>query len=310
MKLYHYVMNNIHRLDFNLLKTLVVILEEKNLTRTGDKIGLSQSAISHSLRKLRDFFDDQLVIRSGNGLELTEKGEQLKKPLRKWLNELEYICSGAVFDPAISSRTFKIGCMDVIEQMIAPNLVRHIRRIAPFIKIQFTRLDDKRLYDQLTSGEVDLVIGVDYYNEIYNDIVSQTLYREIFSCLVRKQHPILKKKPTIKEFVKYPHIVVSIGDRAKNSVDAALAQENLSRDLKYIISNFSSAPYFVEGDDVIMTGPTRFLKFCAKRHNVMVFPCPVKQHEFEVMMFWAQKYQDDDVNKWLREVFASVTVNI
>ncbi len=89
-----------------------------------------------------------------------------------------------------------------------------------------------------------------------------------------------------------------------------LEQENLSRELKYNVSNFSSAPYFVEGTDVVLTGPQRFLELCAKKHRVTIFPAPAKQKRLTVNMYWARKFGDDEANRWLRNVTAAVTADI
>ncbi len=301
-------MNRIDDLNLNLLRILVVVLEERNLTRAGAKIGLSQSAISHAVSKLRDFFDDELVFRSGNGVILSAKAERLREPVKKWLNELESILSSDEFNPQRSTRTFVIACLDVFEQMIAPRIVKELRKKAPGIRVHFTRLDHRRFHEQLTTNEVDLAVGIQNYGG--SDVASQTLYKEQMACMARNQHPILTKRNSLRSYVSYPHIVVGIGDGMRSPMDKILEQEGLSRELKYKVSNFSSAPYFVEGTDVVLTGPRRFLELCAKKHRVTVFAAPVKQKQFSINMYWAQKFGDEGSNGWLRKVVAAATADI
>ena len=302
------VMNAINNLNLNQLKILVEIIEEKNLTRVGEKVGLSQSAISHALKHLRYFFNDELVIRNGNSLELTSKSEHMRTPLKKWFGELEQLCSVTDFTPSTSSRTFTIACMDLFEQMIAPSIIKKTQKISPLIKINFTKLNERKLYDQLISNEVDFVIGVN--NMEQSTILHQNLYSENFASMVRQQHPLLSQKNKLNHFLRYPHVVTHVGDNKKSFIDIALQKQGLSRDSKFTVSNFSSAPYFVEDSDAIFTGPERFLKFCERKHKVSVFPTPLDTSNFMVKIFWAKKFNDDNANKWFRSLVSDVTAEI
>lgn len=293
-------MANISEIELSQLRLLRLIFETKNLTQAGAQAGLTQSAVSHTLKKLRHSFNDSLVIRQGNTLVLTPRGESLKVPLDRWLSDFEKnILFQEPFDPLTSKQTFYVATSDLVEQVLAPKLIEKFQSIAPDIRVIFKKLDKRGLASQIESGEVDFSISV--VDSSHPNLMVRTLYRDSFQSVVRTGHPLLKKKKTMAAFCSYPHIIAGTGKDDRGIVDHALMAKNMTRDLKYKVANFSSAPYVVESSDSIFTAPTKFVDNIVNRFNLKAFKSPVQLDDYVMKLYWDIKNKDDLASRWFRE---------
>ena len=248
-------MANISDIELSQLRLLQIIFQTKNLTQAGERAGLTQSAVSHTLKKLRHSLNDSLVIRQGNTLVLTPRAELIQTALERWLNDFERtILFQEIFDASTSDREFYIATSDLVEHMLAPRLIKHLREVAPNVRIIFKKLDKRGLASQIESGEVDFSISV--IESSHPNLMVRTLYRDDFVSIVRTGHPVLKKPKDAKRFCEYPHVLVGTGNDNRGSVDDALEKMNLSRTVQYKLANFSSAPYLIESSDCILTAPS------------------------------------------------------
>lgn len=296
-------MSNISDVELNQLRLLQLIFETKNLTRAGERAGLTQSAVSHTLKKLRHSFNDSLVIRQGNKLVLTPRAEALVTPLSRWLNEFERnILRQEQFDPASSNHTFYIATSDLVEQVLAPSLIRHLTEVAPGIELIFCKLDKLVLASQLDTGEVDFSISVIESN--HPALMVTTLYRDGFVSAVRKGHPFLNLSQDVEEFCRYPHVLAGTGPDTRGMLDDVLETVGLSRHVQYKVANFSSAPYIVESSDAILTAPRKFMDAVADKFEISVFDSPVKLPGYAMKLYWNVRNKDDPANCWLREQIA------
>ncbi|WP_370280687.1 LysR substrate-binding domain-containing protein [Pontibacterium sp.] len=235
-------MANISDIELSQLRLLQIIFETKNLTRAGERAGLTQSAVSHILKKLRHSFNDSLVIRQGNKLVLTPRAEQLQPALNRWLNDFERnILFQEAFEPSTSNRTFFIATSDLVEHSLAPRLIKHLSKVAPNIQLIFRKLDKRGFASQIESGEVDFSISV--LDSSHPSLMVRTLYRDEFVSVVRTSHPLLKTKKDAKNFCKYPHVLAGTGSDSRGMVDDALEEMGLSRDVQYKVANFSSPDF-------------------------------------------------------------------
>lgn len=293
-------MTNISHIDLNQLRLLQLIFETKNLTRAGERAGLTQSAVSHALKKLRHNFNDSLVIRQGNKLVLTPRAESLQIPLSRWLNDFERnILVQEKFEPLKSSHTFFIATSDMVEQIIGPPLITHLNKVAPNVHLIFSKLDKRSFANQIESGEVDFSITI--VESTHPSLMVTTLYRDDFASVVRNGHPFLKTKQDAKSFSKYPHILAGTGRDNRGMVDEALEDAGLSRDVQFKVANFASAPYIVESSDGILTAPRKFIESITSKFSITAFETPVSLTSFSMKLYWHVKNKDDQANRWFRE---------
>ncbi|KAB0285313.1 LysR family transcriptional regulator [Vibrio fortis] len=298
-------MANISGIELKQLRLLQIIFETKNLTQAGERAGLTQSAVSHILKKLRDSFNDSLVIRQGNKLELTPRAELMQPVLSRWLNDFEQnILFQEVFDPALSDRTFYIATSDLVEHALMPHLIKHLSKIAPNIRLVFKKLDKRSLASQIESGEVDFSISV--IESSHPSLMVRTLYRDDFVSVVRTNHPLLKTNMEAKHFCQYPHVLAGTGSSNRGMVDDALDTIGLSRNVQYKVANFASALFIVESSDGILTAPRRFVEMMADRFAVETFETPVDLEGYAMKLYWHIKNKDDQANIWLREQMVHV----
>ncbi|QPB83455.1 LysR family transcriptional regulator [Pseudoalteromonas rubra] len=301
-------MSNISDIELNQLRLLQLIFETKNLTRAGERAGLTQSAVSHTLKKLRHSFNDSLVIRQGNKLILTPRAEYLQSQLSRWLNDFErHILSQEQFEPAHSSRTFFIATSDLVEQSLAPVLIPHLSKVAPNIQVVFAKLDKRGFASQIESGEVDFSISV--IESSHPALMVTTLYKDDYVSIVRHNHPCLDSALDLASYCRYPHILAGTGKDIRGTVDDALGKLGHTRKVQYKVANFSSAPYIVETSDAIFTAPRKFVAAIQSKFNIAEFEPPLSVPPFSMKMYWDIRNKDDQASRWFRQEIITVARN-
>jgi len=299
-------MANISDLELNQLRLLQIIFETKNLTRAGERAGLTQSAVSHALKKMRNSFNDALVIRQGNTLVLTPRAESLEIQLTRWLNDFEMnILNQEQFNPSTSTRTFYIATSDLVEQVVAPLLTKKLLEVAPKIHLVFKKLDKLGFANQIESNEVDFVISI--ADSSHPALMVRTLYKDDFVSAARKAHPIFSSGINTKHFCQYPHILAGTGRNNKGMIDDVLASLNLSRDVLIKVANFSSTPFILETSNCLLTAPRKFINAIESKFDITSFETPVTLDSYSMKLYWNIKNKDEAGNKWLREQLFAVT---
>ncbi len=292
----------VRSMDLNLLRVLGMIFETRSLTVTARRLGLTQSAISHSLRKLRYSFEDELVVRNGQRLILTPRAERLTAPLASWLNDLERtLFRPDRFDPAISDRSFYVAATDQFALAGIPGILSELKKRAPRVRLIVRNWNIQSFQRELEQREIDFAVGVSMVP--VPGVKEEVLYRESFASMVRKNHPYLKTAGTAEDFVRWPHLLATFGPPGeKGVIDRVLAERGLSREIQYRFASFAVAPAMVECTDAIFTAPKRFIEVAAKKHRVAVFQPPVKAPTFDQKLFWHLRNHSDQGNIWLREL--------
>lgn len=298
-------MNEIHNLNLEYLKVLNSILETRSTTVSAKKLGVTQSAISHSLKKLREHLSDDIVFRQGNSLELTTKAQRIKRPLSKWLDQLEDIIRSEEFEPATSTKVFYIATTDIIEQLFAPQMIKLMQKKAPHIQLRFIRWEYDRVESQLLNSSIDLAVGVRSFDS--SNVMQRVLYEESFISMARKKHPIFNSKIDLESFVYYPHVMTGPGD-GKGAIDNYLEKLNRKRRLLYTVNSFSSAPALIENSDCLLTAPKRFSEHIEKRYKIKLFDTPIHMTPFTLKAYWSKANHKDAANKWIREILYSLTM--
>ena len=292
-------MNLIHNLNLEYLRLLNSVLETKSTTLSAKELGVTQSAVSHGLKKLRETLNDEIVFRQGNSLQLTNKAESIKRPLKKWLEQLEDILVTEEFDPTKSEKVFYVATTDIIEQLYAPQLIKLFQKEAPNIQLRFIRWEYERVEGQLLSSSIDLAIGVRTFDS--PNIMQRVLYEENFVSMARQNHPIFSQNSSIdlESFLLYPHVMTGPGD-GKGAIDKYLESLNRKRRLLYTVNSFASAPSLIESTDCLLTAPRKFSELIKKRHRIKLFETPISMKNFTLKAFWSKASQNEESNKWFR----------
>ena len=286
-------------IDLNLLVALDALLVERSVTRAAAKIGLSQSAMSHALKRIRELLDDAVLVRTAEGMVPTARAERVAPSVRRALAEIQNALSGdAPFDPASCSRSFRLASADYGELLLLPPLLARLAKIAPGVDI-WTRTVPDDLGAALATG-LDVAITAMRARENASGIVYERLFDERFVCVVRRGHPIAKKRMTLARFVSLPHAMVAPGGRPGGFVDDALAAIGERRRVACAVPHFLVAPHVIAGTDMVLTLGERVARTFAAQLDLVVLPPPIELGKFTVSLMWHERNADDPGHAWLR----------
>jgi DNA-binding transcriptional LysR family regulator len=286
--------------DLNLLRVLGALLDEQHLTRAGKRLGLSQSATSHALRRLRQVFGDPLFVRTARGLAPTTRARELSEPVRDVMRAIDRCFrEQEPFVPASAVRSFSVATSDYGSFVIAPRLIDRIARDAPSVDL-WLRSIGAPFEDQLVRGEVDVVVAPTTKRELPVAIRSRQLYRERLVCLVHKgKRP--KKRLDLATWTSMRHVFIAPGGTPGGIVDETLAQLGKHRRVAVAVPHFLLAPHVVAGSDLIVTVGDRVAQAFAEILPLSVLDPPVKLPGFEVRMYWHERSHRDPAQQWFRD---------
>ncbi|KJC37394.1 LysR family transcriptional regulator [Bradyrhizobium sp. LTSP849] len=285
-----------------LLVSLRIMLDEKNITRAAARLAISQPALSAQLARLRDIFGDELLTpaASGKGMVLTPRGAELREPLRLALQHLEDVLRKPdVFDPASSDRTFNICANDNATAIVGSRLISLIRGEGfSQIRLAFRGVDSAKLSDQLESGEIDIALVS--RNAVPNIMPHQPLLDEEFMMAQRKDHPRGLRRPTVRDYVKLSHLIVSgDGGGFHGFVDDILEQQGLKRRVSVSVQHYSVVPLILQTTDLVSTLPKKFLMRYAGMLTAL--PLPFETRRFNLHATWHSRFDKDPGHLWLRQ---------
>jgi DNA-binding transcriptional LysR family regulator len=291
-------------IDLNLIPILKTLVETRSVSVAAKRLGLSQSATSHALGRLRDLFGDPLLVRVGRTLVPTPRALAALEPLAGGLAMIEHgLRSPAPFEPRTAAQSFRVLSGDYPEIVILPPLVRHLRAEAPLVDLWFEPVTPGA-FDRLGRGEVDLLINLSpSVSSDRSALHYAPLLEDHFVSLVRKGHPLTRGKMTVKRFAEANHLFIAPGGKPGGVLDTALAERGLSRRVALAVPHFVVAPYVVAETDLVLTVGRRLAHALSKSANVHVFETPLALPSFEIGMYWHPRSDTDPAHQYLREAF-------
>lgn len=300
-------MADIRKVDLNLLVTLSVLLEEKNVTRTAQRLALTQPTVSGMLGRLRDIFDDPLFVRTQHGMVSTPRAEALAPALNTLLKDVDTLISPDEFDPVSAKMDFRFAATDYFQSTVLVPFIEKFRAQAKQSRLAVFNLDPIEIDRQLTRGDLDLVVTVPDF--IDPTLRTQKLYREEYVCAVRESHPVTSSRISMEQFLEYDHVIVSpSGGHFHSPVDEALGRLGKKRKVKLSMPNFLIALEVLQTDNLIALLPKRLLK--NRSLPIRLFKPPLELEGYEVVAAWHSRSQHDAAHKWLRKTLADVMKNV
>ncbi|NMO15029.1 LysR family transcriptional regulator [Pyxidicoccus fallax] len=288
-------------INLNLVVALDALLTEANVTRAAERVGVTQSAMSHSLRQLRELLGDALLIRGRGGMVRTPRAEQLAAPLHRGLLELQRaLRNEPVFEPATARRRFTLVTGDYFAATLLPELLALLGREAPHVDLAVRHLVVDQVSTPLESGEVDLGVGA--FPPDLPGLRQQKLFTEDFVCVVREGHPVIRKGLDLDTYLRFPHVLISPRGEGVGVVDTELARRGRSRRIALRLPYFLTAPLTVVRSDHILTAPRRLVEPFTEAWPLQVLTPPVPLRTFDVVQFWHERFDDDPAHRWLRGV--------
>ncbi|WP_085656352.1 LysR substrate-binding domain-containing protein [Pseudomonas sp. B11(2017)] len=293
--------NDLRRVDMNLLVIFETLMFEKNLTRAGEKLFLGQPAVSASLAKLRDLFDDPLLVRNGRVLEPTQRALAILKELQPAMDTISGAVSRAKdFDPLSSRDVFRIGLSDDAECGLLPPLLKQLREEAPNVVVVIRRVNFLLMSSMLASGEIS--VGVSYTTDLPANAKRKKL-RDLRCKILRGDD-----RPgalTLDDYCERPHALVSFSGDLGGAIDNDLARIGRSRRVVLAVPQFAPLRAILAGTDMLATVPD--FAACALVEDSGVLRADEPPFEIipsELSMVWNGVNDNDPAERWLRSLIA------
>lgn len=295
-------------IDLNLLVVLDAVLQTESVGRAADRVGITKPAMSHALSRLRDQIGDPILVRAGQTWHLTERASAMREHVRVLADEARSVLTREdTFDPASSTKEFRIHATDHMLALVGTGVGATLAREAPGCSLRFMPIqtDDA---SALRSGSVDLALGV--FPDLPQEFRTQSLFRERFACVVRKGHPRVDAKMTMKCFLGLKHVLVAPRGRSGSTVDTALAERGLSRRVTRFVPYFVVALDLVSRTDCVVTISERLARAYAQRFDLQVLKPPIPLPGYAIHQVWHPRVDADLSHKWLRKLVVRVTTNL
>jgi len=301
---------DVQRLDLNLLKVYLALMEEGSVTEVGERLGLAQSSISHALARLRATFDNPMFVRTTHGMRPTPLALSLLEPVRQALDGLQMALDATEpFDPRVSTREFKLLMPDIVEFLVMPRLLRWIHQENLTIRVVSNRNPLRtpqplRTYrDALEASQADLAISV--LPDKHRDFVQRLLFEDALACVMSSRNP-LANHLTLDSYLDAPHLVVAPPATGDSLIKRALGRHASRRRIASSAPNHLVALFALTNTDMLAALPLAAAELFAKAADLTAVPLPFKVDPIPVRMFWHRALHDDAGCRWLRTALADL----
>lgn len=285
--------------DLNLLPVLLVMMEERNVTRAAERLGITQPALSNALNRLRETLNDPLFIRERYGMRPTPKAEQLAQVVGAALSSIDKVILGQQdFDPLHATRLFTLAPNSYVEFIMMPAIVARLRSCAPGIRLRLTPFGNDVTETGVISGNTDMVLG--RIVEPPDNLVVQHLMNEGLACVIRADHPLVGENLSAEQYEQLKHVNVLPPGRMRAGLYQALEQRGLRRQVAVSVTHFLAVPEMIAVTDYCATLPRLICQHLSRDQRLRIIPAPVDLGTFPVEMGWHARYRDDPAHRWFR----------
>lgn len=288
---------NLRHLDFNLLKAMDILLEERSVTRAAERLFITQPAMSSILARLRESFDDPLFVRSQRGIVPTPRALELVSPIKQILGQIDLLLQPLEFNPATVNFTVRIAATDYAHQVILVPFIAALKKQAPQVQIALLPSSDKEP-QRLEHGEIDLALSTPEHS-YGSDLHHQHLFDESYVSVMRLDHPALQQPLTLDAFCALDHALVSFQGSFSGITDQQLQQLGRQRRVTLSVSNFLLLPEILQNSDLVATVPKRLV---CKRKDLAIVQPPLEIPSFSKVVLWHERTEHDPRYRWLRQL--------
>lgn len=290
----------IEDIDLNLLRVFDELMREGRVTRVAEKLGISQPAVSHALRRLRETLGDELFLRQPSGMAPTPYALQLADPVAQALHLLRgALHVQASFDPASSQRRFTLAMSDVGELYFLPVLMGHLVSVAPAVTLKIVPVADPDLRERMASGQVDLALGT--LPGLQAGFYRQTLFHQRYVVLLRAGHPLARHAGiSAARYRRATHVQVAATGTGHGRVEDALENQGLARKVALTVPHYVALGQVLADTDLMATVPERFAERVCQPFGLVARPLAVALPGSEIAQHWHAHLHRDPGHRWLR----------
>ena len=289
---------NLSDKDLNLFVVFDVIYTERNLTKSGEVLGITQPAVSNALSRLRENFNDELFVRTSKGMVPTPVAENMVNDIRQALDLIRNsISESESFNPKTANATFRISIGDTSEYRLLPQLIKNISYLAPGVDVESYLTPRTETPKELAAGNIDFAIDPPIHSD--PNLRNKKIYQDDYVLVVNKKHPIAKKKKiSLEDYLNLSHIHISKRASGLGHVDTTLNRLGLTRRIALKAQHFLVAPYIIDQSNLAMTT----IKSFSRGRELKVFQLPFKINPLVLHLYWHVNKDMDPANKWMREL--------
>lgn len=289
---------DIRAVDLNLLKAFDALTTERAVTRAGDRIGLSQPAMSHALSRLRDLFADDLFVRTPTGMEPTARAREIAPLVAAAIEHIEAALNlGIGFDPAKSANIFTAGMAEYAEVALVGRLAAAFADQAARATLRLTPLTGADAAEQLDRGMIDVAVA--HLNALPAHIESIRLLRDPFVVIARRGHPITGQQLSVETYAALNHILVSPRGDTSGALDRILVDFGLRRRIALLVATYLALPVALAASDLVATVPSRTARQIAATAEIEIMPLPL-DFAMTVSMAWHRRAASEPAQAWFR----------
>ena len=293
------------KLDIALLKAFVAVFDTRSVGQAAQRLQMSQPGLSTALARLRRVLQDPLFVKTPRGMEPTTRARNLNETVRSIVEAVESrLLAQPGFDPATSTREFRIALSDIGEGIYLPLALQQLAEAAPGVTLRSVSYDPRRLEEAMEAGEVDLAAG--YFPDIRT---GEFLHRRVglhsFACIMRAGHPLAGTRPSMKQFTDMQHVVIEASGRSQEVLEKFFKSRRIRRRVVLHTPHFMSVPVIVASTDVVATVPQALADFITTQQGLVQVPLPFVPPTFQVNLYWHRSVHNDPGSRWLRELFFS-----
>lgn len=292
---------DIRAFNLNLVSALEALLRHRAVSAAAREVGVSQSAMSHSLAKLREQLGDPLLVPQGRRFELSARARAIAAELPELLDRLgATLGGGAAFEPGAATLTIRIATVDYFEFAVLPTLMAYLREHAPGVRLVIERLtpDSAAL---LQAGRLDLILGGTAPVR-GSGLECAELFREPFAVIAREGHPTIRRRLTLEAYLAAEHLVVRFEGRGVPAVDRVLEAAGHRRNVGLYVPHFVTAPLVVSECDMICTIARTVAQRARSLVGIRMFAPPIELPLAPIRMWWPRVHEHDPARTWFRDL--------
>lgn len=293
-------------LDLNLLRAYEAMLLHRNVTAAAAHVGLTQSAMSNALGRLRQYFDDPLFVKTRAGMVPTPYALELARPLKQALALVRSSTQKRKgFDPSQSRRVFRFYMSDVGEMVFLPALMKRLVRIGENVRVETEQLPSNEVAQRLATGEIDFAAG--FFPGLGKSVERAALFPEHYVCMVRRDHPAcVNGTMPLAEFRNGSHVLIESMGSGHQVIERTLERNGIRRNIALRVPHFMVIPQIVADTDLIVTIPNQVARLFSEYEKVRVLPLPVSIASFDVSLYWHARFSEEPAIQWMRALMVEL----
>lgn len=305
---------NFRTLDLNLLRVFDVVMVERNVTRSAERLAMTQPAVSNALRRLREAIGEELFVPGSTGVTPTPQAEAIWPAVREALAGLRALFDPQAFDPVRDERRFTLAMADATAAVIVPLWVTEAERTHSRVTLRVEPLATRDPRALLERGAADAAVG--FFPDVAQELAAagtqvefllDPLYTCDYVCAMRREHPLAAREAlSLDDYCAAAHARVSFAGRPHGFVDAALAKLGRTRRVALVINHFATAARVVRSSDLLGVFPRRYLAVTGDADELAIRPLPMEMPLIEIAALSHRRHERDAAQRWLRETLARV----